>query len=216
MYQAIGVIELKSIAKGIEATDAALKSAGINLISARPACPGKYEIILTGTISNVVSAVEHVKGRYDEKLVDSSIMGRIDPQVITALFGTVPAEKKGSLGIIETYSAASIIKAADIAVKTAKVSILSFAPLAVWAVRAFASSPVTLVTLPRLLKQAQSTRRMQAFITVRPLSRLLTRLFGSKYKDERSLLKKLCKTSPIFNIFYLIFPNIILLAKIPF
>ena len=27
MYQAIGIIELKSIAKGIEATDAALKSA---------------------------------------------------------------------------------------------------------------------------------------------------------------------------------------------
>ncbi|MBE6583467.1 MAG: BMC domain-containing protein [Ruminococcaceae bacterium] len=123
MYQAIGVIELKSIAKGIEATDAALKSAGVELISARPACPGKYEIILTGTISNVTSAVEHVKGRYDEKLVDSSIMGRIDPQVITALFGTAPAEKKGSLGIIETYSAASIIKAADVAVKTAKVNI---------------------------------------------------------------------------------------------
>ena len=123
MYQAIGVIELKSIAKGIEATDAALKSAGIDLISARPACPGKFEIILTGTISNVTSAVEHVKSRYEEKLVDVSIMGRIDPQVITALFGTVPAEKKGSLGIIETFSAASIIKAADIAVKTAKVAI---------------------------------------------------------------------------------------------
>ncbi len=123
MYQAIGVIELKSIAKGIEATDAALKSAGISLISARPACPGKYEIILTGTISNVTSAVDHVKERYDDKIVDVSIMGRIDPQVVTALFGTEPAEKKGSLGIIETYSAASIIKAADIAVKTARVSI---------------------------------------------------------------------------------------------
>lgn len=123
MYQAIGVIELKSIAKGIEATDAALKSAGISLVSARPACPGKYEIILTGSISNVTSAVEHVKNRFDEKLVDSSIMGRIDPQVITSLFGTAPTEKKGSLGIIETYSAASIIKAADIAVKTAKVEI---------------------------------------------------------------------------------------------
>ena len=113
MYQAIGVIELKSIAKGIEATDAALKSAGISLVSARPACPGKYEIILTGSISNVTSAVEHVKERFDEKLVDSSIMGRIDEQVITSLFGTAPVEKKGSLGIIETYSAASIIKAAD-------------------------------------------------------------------------------------------------------
>lgn len=123
MYQAVGVIEIKSIAKGIEATDAALKSAGINLISAHPACPGKFEMILTGTISNVTSAVEHVKERFDEKLVDYSIMGRIDPQVITALFGTQPSEKKGSLGIIETFSAASAIKAADIAVKTAKVEI---------------------------------------------------------------------------------------------
>ena len=63
MYQAIGVIELKSIAKGYEATDAALKSAGIRLVSAHPACPGKYEIILTGSISNVTAAVEHVKER---------------------------------------------------------------------------------------------------------------------------------------------------------
>ena len=123
MYQAIGVIELKSIAKGIEATDAALKSAGISLVSARPACPGKFEMILTGTISNVTSAVEHVKERFGDKLVDSSVMGRIDPQVITALFGTMAGEKKGSLGIIETFSAASAIKAADIAVKTARVSI---------------------------------------------------------------------------------------------
>ena len=117
MYQAIGVIELKSIAKGIEATDAALKSAGISLISAHPACPGKFEIILTGTISNVTSSVEHVKERFGDKIVDASIIGRIDPQVITSLFGTHTAEKKGSLGIIETYSAA------DIAVKTSKVAI---------------------------------------------------------------------------------------------
>ena len=123
MYQAIGVIELKSIAKGVEATDAALKSAGISLVSAHAACPGKFEIILTGTISNVTAAVEHVKERFEERLVDYSIMGRIDEQVITALFGTVLAEKKGSLGIIETFSAASAIKAADIAVKTAKVEI---------------------------------------------------------------------------------------------
>lgn len=123
MYQAIGVIELKSIARGIEATDAALKSAGISLVSAHPACPGKYEIIITGAISDVTASVEHVKSRFSEKLVDSSIMGRIDPQVITSLFGTQPATKSGSLGIIETYSAASAIKAADIAVKTAKVEI---------------------------------------------------------------------------------------------
>ena len=123
MYRTVGVIELKSIAKGIEACDAALKSAGVRLISAHPACPGKYEIVLTGDIADVTAAIDHVKERFDGGIVDASLMGRIDEQVITALFGSQSAEKGSSLGVIETYSAASAIKAADIAVKTSRVSI---------------------------------------------------------------------------------------------
>lgn len=123
MIHAVGVIELKSIAKGIEATDAALKSAGISLISAHPTCPGKFELLLTGSISDVTAALDHVKGRFEQYIVDASIMGRIDEQVITALFGTQSGVKEGALGSIETYSGSSAIKAADIAVKTSRVAI---------------------------------------------------------------------------------------------
>ena len=123
MFKSIGVIELKSVPKGVEATDAALKAAGIDMVSAHPACPGKYEIILTGSISNVTAAVSHVVSKFESYVIDSSIMGRIDEQVIKALFGTQTSEKKGSLGILETFSAATCIKAADVAVKTARVDI---------------------------------------------------------------------------------------------
>lgn len=123
MYKAIGVIELKNIPKGVEAADAALKSAGIEMVASHPSCPGKYEIVLTGSISNVNAAVSHVTSRFDGYVIDSSIIGRVDEQVIKALFGTQPGEKTGSLGIIETFSAASAIKAADLAVKTARVEI---------------------------------------------------------------------------------------------
>ncbi len=123
MYKAIGVIELKSIPKGVEAADAALKSSGIEMVSAHPSCPGKYEIVLTGSISNVTVAVEHVASKFDGYVIDSSVMGRIDEQVVKALFGTQAGERNGSLGLIETFSAASAIKAADIAVKTARVEI---------------------------------------------------------------------------------------------
>ena len=123
MFKAIGVIELKSIPKGVEATDAALKSAGVQMVSAHPSCPGKYEIILTGSISNVTAAVEHVASKFDGYVIDHSVMGRIDEQVIAALFGTQTGNKNGSLGLIETFSAATAIKAADLAVKTAKVEI---------------------------------------------------------------------------------------------
>ena len=123
MYKAIGVIELKSIPKGVEAADAALKSAGVDMVSSHPSCPGKYEIILSGSISNITAAVSHVTSRFEGFVIDSSVMGRIEEQVISALFGTHAAERRGSLGLIETYSAASAIKAADIAVKTARVEI---------------------------------------------------------------------------------------------
>ena len=106
MFKAIGVIELKSIPKGVEAADAALKSAGIEMVSAHPSCPGKYEMVLAGSISNVSVAVEHVCKRFDGYVVDSAVMGKIDEQVIKALFGTQEGERKGSLGIIETFSKA--------------------------------------------------------------------------------------------------------------
>ena len=123
MFHAIGVIELKNVPKGVEATDDALKSAGVRLVTAHPSCPGKYEIILTGSIADVTAAVSHVKGKFENYIIDSSIMGRIDERVITALFGTQKSDRRGSLGLLETYSAASCIKAADITVKTARVEI---------------------------------------------------------------------------------------------
>ena len=98
MFNAVGVIELKNVPKGVEATDAALKSAGVKVVAAHPSCPGKYEIILTGSISNVTASVSHVLSKFDGYVIDSSVMGRIDEQVIKALFGTQTGERKGSLG----------------------------------------------------------------------------------------------------------------------
>ncbi len=123
MFQSVSVIELKNIPKGVEAADAALKSAGVEMVSSHPSCPGKYEIILTGPIADVSAAVAHVKAKFEGYVIDAALMGVIDQAVIQALFGTNTPAREGSLGMIETFSAASAIKAADIAVKTARVSI---------------------------------------------------------------------------------------------
>lgn len=123
MLYAVGVVELKSIAEGIKACDGALKAANIRLVSAHPSCPGKYEIVMTGSISNVTASVEYIRDGYGKYIIDSSVMGRIDENVVRALFGTQQEAGKGALGVIETFSAASAIKAADLAVKTANVAI---------------------------------------------------------------------------------------------
>lgn len=124
MLYAVGVTEFKSIAKGIEACDSALKSAAIRLVSAHTSCPGKYEIVFTGPLADVQAALDRLRSGYGSYIIDSVLMGRIDETVIKALMGAQDVVAKGALGVIETFSAASAIKAADTAVKTSKVEIL--------------------------------------------------------------------------------------------
>jgi translation initiation factor IF-2 len=49
------------------------------------------------SIADVDAAVSHVKGRFESTIVDTAVMGRIDPQVVTALFGTESTSKSGSV-----------------------------------------------------------------------------------------------------------------------
>lgn len=123
MIYSVGVIEIKSIAYGIQATDDALKSAGVTLISAQSLCPGKFEIVLTGELASVDAALELVRKNYRTQIIDSILLGKIDQSVVHALLYGGNSSPSGALGTIETYSAASAILAADTAVKCANVDI---------------------------------------------------------------------------------------------
>lgn len=50
---ALGVIELNSVAAGIEAGDAMLKAANVSLLSAQPVCCGKYIVMVQGGVAEV-------------------------------------------------------------------------------------------------------------------------------------------------------------------
>ena len=54
--RAIGLIELRSIARGMKTTDAILKAADVELLRAHVVCPGKYIILVAGTRSHVKNA----------------------------------------------------------------------------------------------------------------------------------------------------------------
>mgnify|MGYP002519776181 CR=1 FL=1 len=52
------------------------------------------------------------------------MLGNPHEDIFPAIYGTATVEKPAALGILETYSAASIIVAADIAAKTAIVKLI--------------------------------------------------------------------------------------------
>ena len=82
MVYALGMVETNSIPKGIEAGDAMLKAAEVNLGAAQTACAGKYIVIVTGDVAAVKASVEAGRETAAETLVDSMIIPNVDAQVV--------------------------------------------------------------------------------------------------------------------------------------
>lgn len=122
--QAVGLVELSSIAKGMEAADAMLKAAQIELLEARPICPGKFMILVCGDVASVQSAVDTGRSLGAHTVVDDFMLPNVHPSVIGALSGASPVGGLQSLGVIESFSVASLIVAADTAAKAANVELI--------------------------------------------------------------------------------------------
>jgi len=124
LKRSIGLVEFKSVAKGIEATDEMLKSANVELILATPICPGKYISLIAGNVGAVKNAVKVGKTVGDIFTIDDFVISNVSEEIFPALTATTDPDKITSLGIIETISAVTSIVAGDIAVKAAKVELL--------------------------------------------------------------------------------------------
>ena len=124
MMNAIGIIESSSIAKGYEICDAMAKASMVHILEAQPICPGKFMIIVGGMVADVKHSVETGKEMAGNNLVDSLVIPNIHPQVFEAINATSTVDQVGAIGIIETYSIAAGVSAADIAVKAADVDLL--------------------------------------------------------------------------------------------
>jgi len=124
MKKSIGILELRSIAKGIEATDAMLKAANVRLILSTPLCPGKYVTLVGGEVGPVNIAVEAGRQAGSEFALEGYVIPNVSEAVFPALTGTANADHLASLGIVETMTAVSSVIAGDIAIKASNVTLL--------------------------------------------------------------------------------------------
>lgn len=122
--KAIGLVEVKSVAKGIKVTDEMLKSAGVYLIQSGAVCPGKFVTIVGGSLSSIQASVDRAASVAEDSLIDKFVIGRLGEKVFEAMCGTADVKERKALGIVETFTAASAILAADAAVKAANVSLI--------------------------------------------------------------------------------------------
>ena len=124
MHKAIGMIEFKTVSAGITAADQMVKTSEVEVLEAQVVCPGKYIALIAGDLSAVKAAVETGIATRSEEYIDSFVLGNPDESIFAAIYGSADIEGVDALGVLETYDAASIIVAADVAAKTAAVQLI--------------------------------------------------------------------------------------------
>ena len=122
MRAAIGMVELNSIARGIETSDYMVKAAQVELIRSSTVCPGKYLILISGDTGDVKASMAEGVKRGGECVVDTLLLPNVHPQLIPAISMTTQPPALGAVGVLEFYSVASAITAADVAAKAAKIT----------------------------------------------------------------------------------------------
>ena len=120
----IGVQEYSSIALGVQALDAMVKAAPVEVITTRLVEPGRLVILITGDVASVEASLAGGKAGREGDLVDELFIRNLEPQVIPALRGEARPGEWDALGIIESLSVASGIEAADAAAKASAVRVV--------------------------------------------------------------------------------------------
>ena len=112
MANAIGMVELTSIARGIETSDFMVKAAQVELIRSSTVCPGKYIIIIAGDTGDVKASMAEGIRQGGESVVNTLLLPNAHPQLIPAISMTTQPPAGGAVGVLEFYSIASAITAA--------------------------------------------------------------------------------------------------------
>jgi len=122
---AVAVLELSSVARGIEVADTILWESEIEVLFSEPVQPGKYVILFTGSVQDLTSAMERGAAAAGGDLIDRLLLPQVHEQVELGLRrrGNINGQID-ALGVVETTTVVAAVEAADAALKQATVDLL--------------------------------------------------------------------------------------------
>lgn len=118
---ALGLIELCSIARGLVVCDAMVKRAPVRLVRAASTHPGKYIVRVRGGVDEVDEAMKAGLELAREALIDRVFLPYPHQHLEDLLANGARQAPLESIGVLEAFSIAATIRAADAALKAAEV-----------------------------------------------------------------------------------------------
>lgn len=122
--EAVGFLELNSIAVGFRTADAMVKASPVATLLVRTICPGKFLVGVHAQVAAVEAAVAAGLASAGAAVVDHCLIPNVSPAVVAALACAIQPAPGPALGVIETFSAAACVLAADAAAKAAAVDLI--------------------------------------------------------------------------------------------
>ena len=121
---AVAALELASIARGVVCLDAMAKRAENSIVAARTMSPGRYLILLSGSVAEIEEAVAAGLEAAAEDLVDHVIIRDPHADLRAALASRLVPALDESLAIIEIAAISSTLLAVDRTLKETEVRLL--------------------------------------------------------------------------------------------
>jgi microcompartment protein CcmL/EutN len=121
---ALALLDFSSIAVGIEAADAMVKRAQIDTIRAGTVQPGRYLVLIGGTVADVQESLAAGRELGGSTVLDHVFLPQVHPEVVEAISGVRVPETNDAVGVVETSTVASVIRAADAGIKGAQVRLV--------------------------------------------------------------------------------------------
>jgi microcompartment protein CcmL/EutN len=128
--EAIALVEISSLARGVVCADAAVKRAQVELLACEVVSPGKYLLLIGGGVAEVgeaLAAAEEIAGAL---VLDKLWLPQAHPQLLPAIRAGAAGHPAKALehagaavGVVELLTVASALRAADAACKAARVDL---------------------------------------------------------------------------------------------
>ncbi len=130
MVEALALLEVGSLARGVVCADAAVKRAQVELLLCEPVSPGKYLLLFGGGVAETGEALQAAETTAAAALLDKLWLPQVHAQVLPALrAGAAGLPEAGlrhlgaSVGVLELLTVAAAIRSADAACKAARVDL---------------------------------------------------------------------------------------------
>ncbi len=120
---ALAVLDFEDIPTGIYAVDAILKKAPIAFVRAGTVTRGRYLVVFGGSTASTLESLNEAVAVTGSAILDQAFLPDIHPDLFDAVFGT-RRKANGSLLILETETASSIVRAVEAVLKGTPVALI--------------------------------------------------------------------------------------------